>query len=242
MYRSNSIMTIVAAVLCAAASIAVSTPAHAQDARIGVRAAGVWSALPQPDDARGEPTLMSGTAFSGTGFGGGLWASIPLTEFSSGALNLEAGALYSVLRGSGFEQRGDARREALLKTRVIRVPILAVYATQSADSTSRVGLGVEPLFGIWSGAEVTTENTSETPEPLFTTPVTHLGLSALLGYDIAVSDGIAVPLELRVTYDPMVGRSTLERFQDFDSASNPGEYEAAFRWQLLFSTGVSFDI
>ncbi|MGM0559215.1 MAG: hypothetical protein ACQEVA_22710 [Myxococcota bacterium] len=242
MFEHASTSRLVAAALCAAAIGCFAAPASAQDASFGVRVGGSWNALPQPNDPEGEPTLMSGTAFSGLGFQGGFWAGFPLAELDGGELRLEAGAMYGRLRGSGFEQRGDARREAVIHTNVIRLPVLAVYAASSTGSTSRIGLGVEPLFGFSSGATVTIENSDEAVEPLYTTPVTHLGLTALLGYDFAVDDGIAIPLELRVTYDPMVGSSTLDRFQDYSRPSNPGDYEAAFTWQFLLTTGVSFDI
>jgi hypothetical protein len=242
MLQPSPTFKLIAAALFVAAIGFVTTPASAQDASFGVRAGGSWNALPQPDDPEGEPTLMSGTAFTGLGFHGGIWASYPIADLSGSELRLEAGAMFARLRASGFEQRGDAKREALLETSVLRIPVLAVYAANATGSTSRIGVGIEPLIGLSSGATVTIENSDETAEPLYTTPVTHLGLTALVGYDFAVADGVAVPMELRVAFDPMVGSSTVDRFQDYDRPSNPGDYEAAFTWQFLLTTGVSFDI
>ena len=231
----------------AAAAVALiimcmTSAAAAQDASFGVRLAGAYSSLPQPSDPEGEPTLMSGTAFTGFGYAFGAWAGVTVAELDQAQVAIDISGYYGQLRGLGYEQRGDARREASIKTRLVRVPILAVYENSAVGSTARIGAGVEPMIGIWSGAQVTVENTSENPEPLYTTPVTHLGLTGMVAYDAEVADGVNVPIELRLTYDPMVGKSTVDRFQNFESTSNPGDYEAAFRWQLMLATGISFDI
>jgi hypothetical protein len=231
-----------AAAIVAVALLCMTAPALAQDTSFGVRVSGTWSALPQPQDPRGEPTLMSGTAFNGYGYAAGVWSGTTVASVDAGQIRIDASALYGYQQVSGFEARGNARREAVIKARVIRIPVLAVYESGLNGATARIGAGVEPLIGLWSGAEISVQNSDEAPEPLFTTPVTHLGLTALLGLDIEVSDSLGVPLELRLTYDPMVGNTTVDRFQDFQSSSNPGDYEAAFRWQMLLSTGVSFDI
>lgn len=238
----HSIPTCLTGALCVFAFIVSSADASAQDVSAGARVGAAYSSLPQPNDPRGEPTLMSGTAFSGLGIGAGLWAGFEAVEFSGTALHIEASAMFNRAAASGFEARGDARREATITTSSVRIPILAVLAMETGESLTRIGLGLEPIIGLSSGATVTIENSDESPEPLFTTPVTHLGLTSMIGYSFGVSDGVRIPLELRVTYDPMVGTSTVDRFQGYESASEPGEYEAAFRWQFLLATGFSFDL
>lgn len=225
-----------------AAALVLSAEAAAQSMSAGARVAGAYSYLPQPVDPRGQPSLMSGTAFSGLGAGGGVWWSMVAAKSESLRLAVDVSLLYSRLRAEGYEQIGEARREALLTTDVLRLPALLVVSRRGDEGRGRVGVGLELLAGLASEASVTMENTEEDALPLYTKPVTHVGLSGLLGWDLVLGDGWRVPLEMRVTFDPSVGSTTVGRFDGFKTSEEPGDYEAAFRWQILMTTGVSFEL
>lgn len=216
----------------------------AAEPQVGAVVGGNYSLLSQPADPAGEPTLLSGTAFDGAGFVVGAAMHYPLTEVGGTPLELEVDLLYSSHSAEGFEERpgSDARRTVTLDTQVLRVPVLVALRGQPGENGFRVGVGVEPMWGLQSGATTEVERGEASADPLFTTPAFHLGATVALGFDWAVADRLSVPIEVRTTWDPFVGESTRERFDGYESFEEPGEYEVAFDWQVLFLTGVNYQL
>jgi 3'-phosphoadenosine 5'-phosphosulfate sulfotransferase (PAPS reductase)/FAD synthetase len=129
------------------------------------------------------------------------------------------------------------RRDITLEATMLRVPLMVHLRSGANDTGFRVGLGLEPMFGLQSGAVV-----DPGPYKLETTPTVHLGTSVALGFDWQANDTYSIPLEFRATWDPFVEASTKDRFENFSSASDPGEYQVAYDWQLLFMTGVRYEL
>lgn len=220
--------------------------AQSQSTAIGLKGGINWSKLLQPVDSRGELTLMHGTAFSGFGysFGGAFELRYPTaSQFSFGA---ELDAFYSRHVADGFERNHStgAERSATLATDVVRVPLLGkmVYSIPGAETELSLGAGPGLWWGFQSEATVTQKNTRAPAIPLNTTPVTHATLDAVAGLGLVVSEALTIPFEVRGTWDPFVRKSTVDRFRDFESADRPGSYEVAFHWQVLLTTGFSWEL
>lgn len=233
----------IAGVCWAAPSVAWGAdPAHelAVSAKIG----GNWSVLNQPEDLRGEPTLLSGSAFDGAGFTGGATGHYYLGEFKGATFELEGGLLYSFQRGEGFEGVANSpeKRTLTLSTHVLRIPLLVFLKSGPAPDGFRVGAGLVPALGMQSAATVVVEHSDQPVEPLDTYPALHLGLSAALGYDLPIDSELSIPLELHVVWDPFVANTTRERFDDFKSLEDPGKYQVAFDWQFFFMTGLRYEL
>jgi hypothetical protein len=243
LHHSNTKLVARALSLCTALFLCtimlVPATAGASDLAIGVKVGGNWSLLSKPNDPRGEPTLLTGSAFDGMGFVGGATAYYPLTEFEGAVLEFEGGLLYSNHAAEGFEQHTDSgqKRTITLEAQMLRVPLMVHLRRAAATTGFRVGLGLEPILGLQSGAVV-----DPGPEELHTTPTVHLGTTVALGFDWQANDAFSVPLEFRATWDPFVEASTKDRFENFSSASDPGEYQVAYDWQLLFMTGVRYEL
>ena len=112
------------------------------------------SILTAPSDAAGDPVFMSGSAFNGFGVTGGLTARMALTPF----LAVEGDLLISQDRATGFEERGDQRREFTMSTLRVRVPLTLVGAWQSDTLRLQGGLGAELALPLSSSAELAEEN------------------------------------------------------------------------------------
>lgn len=241
-------LAIIGASLATVAILAASAPAEAaddgsSDLAIAAKLGANWSTMNPPNDPRGEPTLLSGSAFDGFGFTGGIAGFYQLAELQGASFELEAGLLYSYHSGSGFEEiPGGEKRTLTLSTQMVQVPIMVHLKSGNNAGGFRVGVGLVPMLGLQSAATVELENSTRTPEPLETQPAIHLGLSAALGYDFAIDPTYSVPLEVRVAWDPAVGESTRDRFPDYASMSDPGAYQVAYNWQLLFMTGLRYEL
>ncbi|MFB6350648.1 MAG: hypothetical protein ABEK29_02510 [Bradymonadaceae bacterium] len=229
-----------------AVSCLLTGPASAApgDLAIGVKGGFNWSRLEQPNDPIGSPTLMQGTAFEGVGGTVGPTAAIELGTLAGGPFSLELDALYSRHVGHGSQENDEsgARRDATLTTDVVRVPLLAKWQLPSTESSPiLVGLGSELWAGFRSGAKVIHNEAVEAPpQPLRTTPVRHLALTALLGFEIPAGPNRTIPLELRTSWDPMVAPTTAERFRGYQSQDNPGEFEVAFDYHVIAMTGFTW--
>lgn len=234
------------AVLVLSGLLAAALPAEAAESKLGVsgKIGASWNLLNGPIDPAEEPTVLSGSAFDGAGFSLGAAGHYNLGEFKGAHFELEAGLLYSFQRGEGFEgvPATGERRILTLSTHVLQVPILVHLKSKPEPDGFRLGVGLSPLFGLQSAATVEVENSDRAPDLFHTTPVTHLGLIAALGYDISLNDEMSVPLELRINWDPAVGKSTLERLPDFVSQDEPGDYQVAFNWQLMLMAGFRYQL
>lgn len=233
-----------AAGMCWAAPSAAWAADPARELAVSAKLGANWSVLNQPEDPRGEPTLLSGSAFDGAGFTGGATGHYYLGEFKGAAFELEGGLLYSFQRGEGFEgvANSAAKRTLTLSTHVLRIPLMVFLKTSQAPDGFRVGAGLVPTLGIQSAATVVIENSDQPVEPLQTYPALHLGLSAALGYDIPIDAQMSIPLEVHAVWDPFVAKTTRERFDDFKSLQDPGKYQVAFDWQFFFMTGLRYEL
>ncbi len=213
--------------------------AESMDVRLGVRGVGNYSILSAPSDPAGDPTLLSGAAFTGFGGGGGLASMFFLSKISAGDLYLALDLLYIAHSASGKAEAPatDQRRTATLKSSIIHAPLHLGIRAKTDSIGYRISLGPELLLGLGSASQVDQENIPEPPQPLFTTPVTHIGLSANLGFDIDFTDWV-IPLDVRFVYDPNVPTSTKDRFDNYESANSPGNYQVAYDYQVFVSIGV----
>lgn len=236
-----------AALAAAATLMAFSAPAEAANddstklavaGKVGVN----WSLLGQPEDPENEPSLLSGSAFSGVGFALGAAGFYEIAELQGASFELEAGLLYSYHSGEGYEGVGEVSRRLTLSSHMIQVPVMVHLKSASRGGGFRIGVGLVPMLGLQSGATVAIENSDETPEPFETQPAIHLGLSAALGYDFEIDDTYSIPLEIRVAWDPAVGGSTRDRLPDYASEEDPGAYQVAYNWQLFFMTGIRYEL
>lgn len=229
---------------CATPLVASAYETKAPSTAVSLRLGGNWSLLTQPDDPEGHPTLLSGSAFDGRGELGGLTVHYAPDTRQDMPLEWEAGLWYGHHVAEGFEEvaDSDARRTATLKTGVLRLPVLAHLRSGDEDIDVRLGLGLEALFGLYSAADVEHENTSEEAEPLETQPTTHLALTGAFGLDWRLADQWRIPLEVRGSFDPFVPTSTRKRFADFESMDDPGRYRVGFDWQVLFVTGLRYEL
>ncbi|MFU8803517.1 MAG: hypothetical protein ACNA8W_06890 [Bradymonadaceae bacterium] len=237
-------LLIAALTFVGAALVSAPTDADALDIDLGARLGLNYNLLTKPHDPAGEPTLMHGSAFSGMGFTFGPAATMPLLDLDGSLLALEVDLLYSYHSGRGFEEftpEGGAtqRRTVSIATHAVRVPVLVKLSGRPGQTRMRVGVGPDLVLGLASSSTVSHENIPEDPVPLETAPKTHLTLTTAIGLDWYTSD-LIVPFEVRVNWNPFVGSSTRERFEDYQDLDNPGIYSVAFDWQIMFMTGVSW--
>ncbi len=230
------------------ATMLTASTAHADDfstskLAVAAKIGGNWSVLSKPTDPLGQPTLLSGSAFDGMGFVGGVSAYYPLLRTHGAMLEVEAGLMFSHHSTSGYEKAtsGEERTVTLTST-MLRIPVMVHLKSGNDGSGFRLGVGLEPMFGMASGATVQMKHTTAKAEPLQTTPTTHLGTTIALGFDYQARPKFIVPLEFRATWDPFVGSSTRDRFENFKSMSNPGNYQVAYNWQFLLMTGLRYEL
>lgn len=213
--------------------------ADSVDVRLGVRGAGNYNILQAPGDAAGEPTLLSGAGFKGFGGGAGLAGMVFLTQTSFGHLYTALDLLFVAQNATGKAEAPatDQRREVTLDTRILHAPLHLGVMSKGRSTSYRVSVGPELMLGLGSGATVTQENIADAPQPLYTTPVTHIGVSANVGVDLNYDDWI-VPFDVRFVLDPSVPASTRERFDNYESNADPGNYQVAFDYQFFVTVGL----
>lgn len=226
--------------LCAATLVA--TPTFAADVQVGARIVGGFNQLAGPNDPAGEPTLLSGAAFSGLGFGGGAAAVVALSQTSVGTLYLETNFLYVAHSATGTAKAasGNQSRTVELSSNTLHIPLLIGIRSAKGSTGYKLAIGPEVLMGLGSAALVTEEGLSGTPQPLYTTPVTHIGLTAAIGFDYALSPGLTLPIDLRATWDFSIPATTKERFDNYRDAANPGSYQVAYTWFISAVIGVDY--
>ena len=215
-----------------------STPAFAQDLLVGGRVGGAWVQRSQPTDPEGEPTVLFGTAFTGYGVAVGGTAQRALTMVGSNPLLLDVDLLLSYRRALGFAESrtSDARRELILKTTAVQLPVLVGMGIQGTSTLLQFSAGPELLAGITSGSATRQTGVEGVPDTLPTRPAIHVGLTGKLGLMFDAAGG-KLPIDLRLTYDPMVAKTTRDRFDNYVSPENPGRYGVAFNWQALVTVG-----
>lgn len=212
---------------------------------MGLKLGAQWSLMTGPRDPAGEPTLMHGSAFDGWGFVGGPTARFDLVEFGPPkhpfGLVAEIDVLYSHHQAKGFEHNRDtgARRTTILAADIIRIPAIFSLDIPFTEGLG-VGFGPEFLFGVRTAAVVEVENVEEPPEPLYTKPVTHLGLTGQLRYDLTLGQTVNIPFDIRASWDPWVKPTTRQRFAGWEDGDNPGRYKVAFDWTVMMMTGIAW--
>lgn len=208
---------------------------HALNLRLGFNRA----SLRAPADPPGGPTLLSGTSFAGVGLGVG--ASYEVNGLWSW-LSLESGLFYARNTMTGFEASGDQLREALLQLDTLRVPLWMKVKVAPVSALRLVfGVGPEVVFGLASGSSVRERNIPlDEAQVIRTESPNTVHLTGLLGVEL---DGGAVsfPLMVHLSYNPLVGDSTAERFAG-NSGDALGTLRLQVEFELLVTLGVSYDL
>ena len=213
-----------------------------RDLEIGAIVGGNWNLLTTPSDPEGEFTLLWGSAFSGKGMQLGASVSLPLTDVEGFPVRMTADLMHGYHRGSGWAEHEEGGRiDVRLSTHVIRIPVLARLHTGGDSSGITVGAGVEPIFGLMSAAHIELTDVEGDVQPLETTPTAGMAGVLAVGFDYR-ADGWTVPFDLRVVWNPFVKSSSEERFKDFESPSEPGDYRVAFDWQVMLTAGMRWDL
>lgn len=228
---------LVALMLLSLSSSAIA--AEPVDARLGVRATGVYSVLMAPNDPQGEPTLLSGAGFKGLGGGAGVSGTLFLSDLSAGRLFLSLDLLFVAHTATGKAEAPATEqiREVTLDNRTLHVPAQIGLLSGKGANSFRIAIGPELLLGMGSGATVDQTNIPEPPQPLYTTPVTHVGLAATVGMDLNWPEWV-LPIDVRIVWDPSVPNATRERFDNYVSNDEPGNFQVAHDVQIFVSVGI----
>ena len=227
--------------ICTAMAFSSTALSQENPIRVGVRALVGFNQLAPPEDPAGEPTLLSGAGFSGLGIGGGLSAQIQLARADFGDVYLEIDALYVVhsADGTASSPATQQSRNVEFTANTVHAPALLGIAQKRGPLTYRFAIGPELLLGMGTSSTVTEENLAGDPQPLLTTPVTHVGITGLIGFDYALTSDWILPIEVRVTWDPSIETSTVDRFDNYRDPNTPGAYQVAFNW--FVSAVIGFD-
>ena len=215
--------------------------------RLLARFGGNYAYLSGPTDPVGEPTLLYGAAYSGWGLQGGVGVEWEILDVIHSDLRVDLVWSQGEVSGLAEDAQAQSRQTIELSSTSLRVPILVQWrsapAREAADQglVFYAGLGPEVLIGLGSGAVVVNEGIPEDPEPLYTTQVFHVGVSAALGAALMITERVRIPIDARLTWDPFVPRSTRERFEGYVSFEEPGSYQIAYDLQLALSLGVGVD-
>ncbi|MEO1269358.1 MAG: hypothetical protein AAFX99_14805 [Myxococcota bacterium] len=210
--------------------------------RIGLRFGLNYSILGRPDDDPDDPTLLSGSAFTGPGFViGPSWeiVGLGLPMFS-----LETGLLYTRSTATGFEERDTLKRDILLEVTTLRLPLwfkIRAEAVSFGPVRLVAGVGVDALIGVTSASTVREDNVpaTEVSTELETMSVTAFHLGALAGLELDL-DEIVVPIMVHGSFNPGVGASTTDRYQDYGGAADPGPYRMEFDYEVLVLLGIMY--
>ncbi len=194
--------------------------------------------LDRPDDPAGGDTLLSGSAFTGPGFLVGasytLWELLP-------SLGLEVGLLYVHATATAFERQDAMAREVLVTADVVRVPWTVKGRVKALEVLHFVGgLGFDLGLGLKTTSEVREQNIPSRDQlVLQTRSVTTLELAASAGVEVDVGQ-VRLPLEVRFAWNPTAGATTPDRFDNYVSAANRGQYKVEFDYTTLFLLGVTY--
>ena len=228
----------------AAAALAPSAEvAHASELEAGLLVGGNRNYLTTPNDPVGTYTFLWGSNFVGMGVTAGATAAYPLMEPGSMALMGTADLLYGYHRGAGFarHEASGGQIDVTLSTHVVRLPLMVHLATSRTSSSPRLGLGVEPIVGMMSSSTIELTDVNAQVRPVDTTPTMSAALLFGVGFDLR-RDGMTIPIDFRVAYNPFVASSSEERFEGFASREEPGELRLTFDWQFMVSTGARWGL
>lgn len=229
--------------MAVAFAVVVAAPsAQAFEFEAGGLAGANWNYLGTPTDPEGSYTFLWGSAFSGFGTLFGATGALEFTEYEGASIGMTADLLYGYHRGAGYADHTEGGRiDVLFTSHVLRIPLLLRFAAAGGDSGLNLGLGVEPNFGLLTTATIEATGIEEDLQPVYTTPTSAVAGVVALGYHWITEDFV-VPIDARLVWNPFVPSSTEERFRDFQSPQEPGEFGVAFDWQILVTAGVRFDV
>lgn len=223
-----------------------STGAHAQDEeptthlQIGALLGFNRAILSAPEDNAGELQFMSGTAFVGFGFTGGLNVRFQPLDF----LALSADLLISYEQGTGFEDNGVYRREFTITSTRLNIPLLLLAGYSNNQFQVEGGLGPLIVLPLSVGGELS-ESANIPPEdriPLDVTAAPTLGLGFALQGAYHLTPELILPLSVRVQWLPGVPDKSKARFQDFQSARVPGSFIVDFDVVISVMTGLHYQL
>lgn len=198
------------------------------------------SILTRPEDEPGDITLLAGSAFLGTGLALGL--TYETTQLLP-PVTLETGIFYTRSNLSGLAALGEQQREALLEADLLRLPLWARYKHPLTDSLRlTAGLGPELLLGLTSASVLRERNVAtEDQGTLPTTSVTTLYLTLLMGIELDIGP-VVLPFSLHASLNPLTGATTQERLDNHQSPDAPGQLRMEFDYEILFLTGISYEL
>ena len=206
---------------------------------LGVKFGVTYQVLGRPEDLPGEVTLLSGSAFSGPGFVvGPSYEIVGLLP----SISLETGLLYTRTSATGFEQRGMQKREVLIESASMRLPLWLKLRFPSSKAIGfHFGLGAEVLYGFSSGVTVREESVplGESLD-LETASVTAFHLSGQFGVEFDLVK-LRIPLNVHVTFNPGAGGTTKDRYVAY-SEDDPGPFKSEFDYELLFLLGLTLPL
>jgi len=232
-----------------AALICVHAPASAQwmdepeEERspwsVGLRI-GYGSSVASPtDDRPGQPTLLFGSAFTGSVF---RVAPIARVAFSPVlALRIEPGM--SIVSMTGFVEGPDFRQELTLRHTAIDLPLALDIGSVVGPLYLGGHLGFAPRFGISAGAEEHRRGNVPNPDAPALPIRTGVGVQLLVGGGVAIEqDAYRIPVEVRYARNLLYPNTTFDRFNDYQSDDDPSEYLVEATWMLIFSVGFEFKL
>ncbi len=214
-----------------------------RELEVGAMVGGSWNLLSSPTDPEGEFTFLWGSMFSGYGSVLGATGSMKLTEIKGMPVRLTGDLLYGYHRGAGYagDRNSDAQIDVQFTSHVIRLPVLARLNTSATGSAVTFGVGMEPIFGMMTSATVELTDIDASVQPVETTPTTGMAAVMAAGFDWQRGD-MTIPIDMRVAWNPFVASASEERFKDFDSPQEPGDFRVAFDWQIMMTAGVRWGI
>lgn len=232
-----------AAVVAVAFGVAVApSPASALEAEAGAVVGGNWNYLERPNDPEGEDTFLWGSAFSGLGALVGATGRLEVAQLERFDLSLNGDLLYGYHRGQGWAEHDQGGRiDVLFTSHVLRLPLMVEARQGRRQSGLTAGAGVEGVVGLVSTATVETTDLSEPVAPVYSTPKSTVAAVVALGYDW-VGDDFTVPFDVRLAWNPFMASATEDRFENYESRQNPGEFGVGFDWQILVSAGVRIGV
>lgn len=219
-----------------------SSPAEADDGpilQIGPSVGLNRSILTGPDDATGEPQFMSGAAFNGFGLAFGASVRAAIMPF----LAVTADLLVSWDRATGYEERGDLRRELSMSTWRLRVPILLTGGWATNTWRVEAGVGPEIAIPLATSAELKERNIPVNQAfDLDVSGALSFGLAFGLSAAFRVSDSLWIPTTARFGWFPTVSSKSTGRFDGYVSPQQPGALFVEYDWTFVWTTGVMFDV
>ncbi|MDX9719106.1 MAG: hypothetical protein RBU37_00055 [Myxococcota bacterium] len=197
------------------------------------------SILTAPEDAVGEAQFMSGTAFNGFGVSFGPSARFGILPFL--ALRLEL--LFSLDRATGYEKLGEQSRELELSTWRLRVPVQILGGYDFGFLRLDLGLGPELALPLTVDATLEEKNIPiEASFPLSVSAGASFGLRMSAGVAVELGEGLFLPSNVHLSWFPGVPDTSRERFEGFQSMTQPGKLRVEYQWCVLWDIGISYEL